>query len=257
MKNVFKRIITTAAAALAAVMCLAVNVCAYSAGIDDQAGLFTAEQKAALEERQEELADYTGWNIAVVTTNVGFGTDGYNAIEYAESYYKDTFGSYSADGILYLIDIDYRHFAVGGVADTDYFNDKRIKKMFNACNERYMDYDDVGNVETFYDYVEKYYNEGHFSNFSFSFGAAIIVGLIAMGIGIGAVVSRYKFHYQPTANNYLDGTKVNFYRRQDRFIREFTTRTKISSESSGGGSGGGHGSSGGHSMGGGGGGGRR
>lgn len=248
MKNVFKRIITTAAAALAAVMCLAVNVSAYSAGIDDQAGLFTAEQKAALEERQEELADHTGWNIAVVTTNVGFTNS--DAIDYAENYYEKTFGSLNKDGIIYLVDVECRHFALCGRADTEYFNNKRKNAMADACEERYLDYDDVGNIETFYKYVEKYYNEGHYSNFGFSFGAAAIFGLIAMGIGIGAVVSRYKFHYQPTANNYLDGTKVNFYRRQDRFVREFTTRTKISSESSGGGSGGGHSSGGGHRTGG-------
>lgn len=261
MKKLMKFAAVLAAAFMAAVL-LSLNVFAYesgSVGIDDQAHLYSAEDKAMLEERQREVAELTGWNIAVVTTDVGFGTDGYNAIEYAEKYYDDTFG-YTSSGLLYLIDIDYRHICISGEADYQYFNDKRVKAMVKACNDKYMDYDDVGNLMTFYDYVEQNYKLGPFSNGKaygvsvFSFPVAAIFGIIAAVIGVVSVRSKYKFHPKPSTNQYLDGRSVSFYRREDRFVREFTTRTNISSSSGGGG---GHGSSGGHSHGGGGAGGRR
>lgn len=261
MKKLMKTVLTLAAAVMAAVT-VSVSAFAYesgSVGIDDQAHLYTDEQIAMLEERQREVAELTGWNIAVVTTDVGFGIDGYNAIEYAEKYYDDTFG-YTSSGLLYLIDIDYRHICISGDADYYYFNDKRVNAMIDACNDKYMDYDDVGNLMTFYDYVEKNYQLGPFSNGKaygvsiFSFPAAALCGIIAAVIGVVIVRSRYKFHPKPSTNQYLDGRSVNFYRREDRFVREFTTRTNISSSSGGGRS---HGSSGGHSHGGGGRGGRR
>lgn len=264
MKKLLKAALS-AAAALTAAVCLSMNAFAYesgSVGIDDQANLYTEEEEAMLEARQQEVADLTGWNIAVVTTDVGFGEDGYNAIEYAEDYYDETFG-YSSSGLLYLIDIDYRHICISGQADYEYFNDARAQTMFKKCNEKYMDYDDVGNLMTFYEYVEETYKLGPYSNGKvygkkmFSLPAALIVGIISAVIGVLVVRGRYKFHPQPSTNQYLDGNKVNFYRRQDMFVREFTTRTNISSNSSGGGSHGGHGSGGGHSHGGAGGGGRR
>lgn len=255
MKKTLLKILAAAVSSAAAAACMTISAFAYSAGIDDQAGLYTSEQIAELEARQQEVAEHTGWNIAVVTTDVGFGTDGYNAIEYAEAYYDKTFG-YSSSGILYLIDLDYRHFCISGEADYKYFDNKRVKDMSDTCEKYYFNHDDVGNLNAFYDKVEYYYDKGQFSKFNFSFGAAAIVGLIAAAIGVGVVCSRYKFHYQPTANNYLDGSRINFYRRTDRFVREFTTKAKIESSSDGGG-GSSHGSSGGHSHGGGGHGGRR
>ena len=225
-----------------------------SVGIDDQAGLYSTYEIEKLEARQQEVSDYTGWNIAVVTTDIGLGEGGSNAIAFAEDYYDKTFGA-SSTGLLYLIDIDYRHICIAGNADYYYFNDYRVNKMIDECNDRYMDYDDVGNLNAFYDNIEKYYDAGYFTEKHFSFPVALIVGLIAAGIGIAIVFSRYKFHHKPSANTYLNKGTVNFYRRNDRFVREFTTRTKI--ESSSGGSSGSSGSSGGGSHGGGGRGGRR
>lgn len=259
MKKPIRALISVIFAFFAAAI-LGINCFAAESFIDDRAGLYTAEQLEELEARQQEVSDYTGWNIVVVTTNVGFGTDGYDAIEYAENYYDSHFG-YSSSGIMYLIDIDYRHFCIAGEADYQYFNDSRVGAMFKACNGKYMDCDDVGNLTTFYDYVIKYYDAGPISSESglsrkFSVQIAVIVGLAAAAIGVAVVISRYKFHYKPSANSYLDRGKINFYRRSDRFVRQFTTRARIDSDG-GGGRGGGHGSSGGHSHGGGGGGGRR
>lgn len=130
----------------------------YSAGIDDRVGLYSASEKKRLEEKQQAVAELTGWNIAVVTTNIGFGTDGSRAVEFAESYYDDQFGSDSSS-IVYLIDLDYRYVCFDGDV-LKYFDTSRLDTMLDACESKYMSFDDVGNLEQFYYYLECYYTEG-------------------------------------------------------------------------------------------------
>ena len=105
--------------------------------------------------------------------------------------------------------------------------------------------------------MREVYDKGYFTNdegsaLGVSIVAGIIGGLVAAAIGIGIVISRYKFHSKTSATNYVRHGGVNMYRKNDIYLRETVTRTKIESSS-----GGGHGSSGGHSMGGGGSGGHR
>lgn len=275
--------ITKIISVIAIIFCFTtLNVSAFitgSAGIDDKASLYHEAQIAELEALQEQVALSTGWNIAVVTTNTGFGTGGSKAIDYAENYYYDTFGKGTA-GVLYLIDLDYRHIVVEGDAEL-YFNDNRLRAILNETEKLYKDYDDVGNLEAFYKNIEYYYSKGYYTNDTggkvtlypdnynydyesekgnLNFLIGVILGLVAAAIGIIVVYSKYKLHHVPTANNYVQNGSVNFYRRNDRFIREFTTRVRVnddSNHSGGGGGGGSHHSSGGHHSGGGGSGGRR
>ena len=270
----FKGILAAAAAVFAGVCALSIPASAYSAGIDDRAGLYTQSEREELEARQEQVAELTGWNIAVVTTDIGMGEVGVRAMKYAQDYYDETFGSDSSS-VVYLIDLDYRFISMDGDV-LNYFNTSRFDTMFKECQSRYMDYDDVGNLETFYNYLVYYHDEGtvpYDSNMgakgpgykpsdsvnSFNFGVGLMVGFIPAALAIIIIVSRYKYHHAAPPNCYLNGNSINMYRRQDRFVREYTTRTRIesSSGSSGGGGGGGGISHGGSSHGGGGGGGRR
>ncbi|MCM1329306.1 MAG: TPM domain-containing protein [Ruminococcus sp.] len=263
------------AATFFSVMFLAIPSSAAKSVIDDMAGLYSSSELAELEEKQQAVSDKTGWNIAVVTTNVGFGEDGAEAMRYAEDYYDMAFGSTSSS-VVYLIDLDYRHFAMDGDL-LNYFNTSRLDRLIDKCEEEYFDYDDVGNLETFYYYLEYYYDQGTVQrdpNIGVKgegfvpddnrdsedeavalvmFLSGIIAGIAAAAIGIGIVLSRYKFHHAPTANCYLNSNTINMYRRQDRFVREYTTRTRIDSDSGGGGghSGGGHSHGGSHHGGGG------
>lgn len=263
-----KRLLTFLAVTFFSAAFLAIPSSAAKSVIDDMAGLYSSSELAALEEKQQAVADKTGWNIAVVTTNVGFGEDGAQAMRYAEDYYDMAFGSESSS-IVYLIDLDYRHFAMDGDL-LNYFNTSRLDRLIDKCEEEYFDYDDVGNLETFYYYLEYYYDQGTVQrdpnvgakgdgfvpadgrdthaeavNITMIF-SGMVAGIIAAAIGIAIVLSRYKFHHAPTANCYLNSNTINMYRRQDRFVREYTTRTRIDSDSGGGG----HSSGGGHSHGG-------
>ena len=278
-----KKLLSVMVTAVASALVTIVPASAWSAGINDMAGLYSAEELAHLEARQEEVSELTGWNIAVVTTDVGFGLDGVNACDYAEEYCYDTFGD-DPDSIVYLIDLDYRWISIGGDM-YNYFNSTRFDTMMDACEECYMDEKDVENLEFFYHYLEYYYNtgtveydptvgaldndfdeaieyyddydDGFYLNLEAIFGG-FIAGLIGAVISVGIVLARYKTHHAPSANAYLNRSSVNMYRNQDYFVREYTTRTRIESSSSGGGHrSGGSRRSGGRSRGGGGRGGRR
>lgn len=85
---------------------------------------------------------------------------------------------------------------------------------------------------------------------------AVLIGVIAFGISVLSIRNRYKFKAAGSRQNYLVANDVQYLQRSDQYLRTYTSRTKISSESSGGGSGGGgssHSSSSGGSHGGGGG----
>lgn len=266
-----RKLFVLLAAAIISAAAAVLPVSAAESIIDDKAGLYSQSELAELKEKQQAVSDLTGWNIAVVTTKTGFGTDGARAMKYAENYYDEKFGSDSSS-VVYLIDLDYRHFSMDGDV-LNYFNTKRLDKLITECEKEYFAYDDVGNLETFYYYLEYYYNSGTVeydsnvgakgSNFVPSKGikteynyftmllSGIIAGAIAAGTGIAIVLSRYKFHHAPTANCYLNSNTINMYRREDRFVREYTTRTRIDSGGSSSGGGGGHSFGGSHHGGGG------
>ncbi len=266
MKSLLK-ITVSLTAALLACLCLGINSFAAEIYFEDNAGLYSDEQEKELMTEQQELCNYTGWNIAVITTDIDFPEDGYDAIEYAEARYKALFGSYDADGILFLIDLGYRHFAIGGETDVYYFNDPRVNKMLDRCEKKYYDYDDMGNIREYFSCVREFYDAGPFTNEdnyssensyynenSVPLSELLLIicgsGLITAGIGVAVVLTRYKFHAKTNAACYIRSGGVDMYESSDVFIRETVTRTKNANSSSGGGSH--HGSSGGHSMGGGG-----
>lgn len=274
-----KKLISIFTAALTSLVITAVPASAWSAGINDMAGLYSDAELEHLEARQEEVSELTGWNIAVVTTDVGFGLDGVDACDFAEDYCYNTFGD-DPDSVVYLIDLDYRWISMDGDL-LNYFNSSRFDTMMDTCEECYMDYKDVENLEFFYHYLEYYYNEGTVEydptvgalgddfedaivwddettiDLTMIFGG-FIAGLIGAAISVGIVLARYKTHHAPSANSYLNRSSVNMYNNQDYFVREYTTRTRIESSSSGGGHrSGGSRRSGGRSRGGGGRGGRR
>ena len=254
-----KKLLSVMITVFAALAITAVPASAWSAGIDDMANLYSDDEIARLEARQQEVADLTGWNIAVVTTDVGFGLDGVVACDFAEDYCYNTFGD-DPDSVVYLIDLDYRWISIGGDL-YNYFNSTRFDTMMDACEACYMDYKDVENLETFYYYLEYFhsqdtveydptigalgddfedaieyyddYDDGFYLNLEAIFGG-FIAGLIGAVISVGIVLARYKTHHAPSANSYLNRSSVNMYRNQDYFVREYTTRTRIESSSSGG-----------------------
>lgn len=81
---------------------------------------------------------------------------------------------------------------------------------------------------------------------------AIPIGVISAVIFYFAVKSKYRFKTSANPVAYVSHEETQFLQKDDRFIRTYTTKTKIESSSGGssGGGGGGHSSSGGHGGGG-------
>jgi len=227
---------------------LPLSVSAKSAGIDDKADLLTDSEEQELEQIQQKLADKTGWNIVVVVSD-GHGSK--SAMSFTDDLYDETFGI-NTDGIAFLYDMNDRYLSTSGIA-INYLNDSRIEYILDEVDEYYYNKDDYGALKAFYSDIEYFYDQGIRSdNYvyegEYSGGEVIstkvstqvfigfVAGIIAALIGISIVIRRYKFHHAPSANSYLNRGTVNFYRRSDMFVREFTTRTRISSDSGGGGS---------------------
>ncbi len=78
---------------------------------------------------------------------------------------------------------------------------------------------------------------------------ALPAGAVAAIIYYFSIKSTYKFKASMNPNVYVSSEDTRFVRREDRFIRTYTTKTKIET-SSGGGHGGGGGGGGGHGGGG-------
>jgi uncharacterized protein len=234
--------------ALALVFMLPFCVSAKSAGINDTANLLTDAQEQELEQIQQKLADKTGWNIIVVVSD-GYGSK--SAMAFTDDLYDETFGI-NTDGIAFLYDMNDRYLSTSGIA-INYLNDSRIEQILDDVDKYYYDKKDYEALKALYSDIEYYYDQGIRSdNYvyegTYSGEEAIstkvatqvfigfVAGVIAALIGVSIVIRRYKFHQVPSANSYLNRGTVNFYRRSDMFIREFTTRTRISSDSGGGGS---------------------
>lgn len=100
--------------------------------------------------------------------------------------------------------------------------------------------------------LPKWYDPNWFMGICMALGAAVITGLITGG----CIKSSYKLKKSLTPTNYICHDETIFHVQEDLFLRQYRTRTQISSSSGGrsGGGGGGssHRSSGGHSHGGGG-----
>ena len=75
----------------------------------------------------------------------------------------------------------------------------------------------------------------------------LIIGLCAAAITSAAVKAKYKFIYAISPTTYLNKKSVRYIEQSDRFIRERTTKTHVSSSSGGRSGGSHHHSGGGHS----------
>ena len=84
-----KKIISFAVLLLAFLIIPSAKCLALSAGIDDRAGIYTDSEITELEQRQKEVADLTGWNIAVITTDTGFGIHGKKAEKVLTEWYRN------------------------------------------------------------------------------------------------------------------------------------------------------------------------
>lgn len=218
--------------------------------ISDRSGLYSEEEEIALGSMMDEASEHTGWNYALVTTDIDFSSED-SARREAERLYDREFGE-SSSGVLYLIDVGWRYIVTAGSAER-YISGSRLNELISETEKKYRAFEDVPCAETFIRLTVQYYDKGE-TGFPEKIPdidpMSLIVAAAAGAFGMTAtclcINKSYSAYQKPTVNNYIDRRTMNIYRRNDNFITTYVHRHKRSS----GGSGGGHGGGGHHGGGG-------
>lgn len=215
-----------------------------------------------------------------------YKTECFSDDTYDEMYGEDT------DGVFYFMDFSgkspaYDYISTSGKAVLMY--EKNVQSIHDVCQalmppssvSDYSEYsDDVANaisqflaqLDYYYkDNPSRYYHDKSSDKYFYYKGDNLVISyspplsvrmrplIIAIPVGIVAAIifyfvtkSRYKFKTSANPVAYISHEETQFIHKDDRFIRTYTTKTKIetNSGSSSGGGGGGHSSSGGHGGGG-------
>lgn len=208
-----------------------------------------------LEDLLQDTAERVGFNVGVVVTdyipnavrnhqgNTNYQEDA--VYEYTDYCFDEIFGkNNTADGVLLIINYYtlYDYILADGEAQT-YINDSRTQEMFDDMYAAMKAYDAYAEVEDYAASVVKMYNRGSVrveGMFKVGF-IGLIIGLITAVIIYFSTKSSYSKHPKTSANTYINRNNTNFTVREDRFIRQYTTRVRNSSSSGGGGRSGGGG----------------
>ena len=249
--------------------------------LDDNMGYY-GDRTDEVRRMLEETAEYTGWNIGVVTCDYDYDPERYGSSSAtskagtkAEEIYDSVFGV-DTDGVLYFCDVGTRYIVVANGA-RKYIVGSRFDSLLSTVNSKYMNYDDFGSVKAFADGVKDCYDRGEvtqddlvsqgYDTFDEN-GYYHVDGkkkvtladvLTALGIGfvislipVACVVYHYRVPKAPSADTYLDRNTVDIYRARNDLVKtRHYSYTNSSSSGGGGGHGGGGGFSGGHHGGGG------
>ena len=245
--------------------------------LSDRAGLLEGTQTTALLVNARELAQKTGWDIRIVSTD---DAGGRSAERYAEDFFMD---HYRIDnGVVFLIDMDNRELFISTSGDAIYYlTDERLDSILDTAyeyvsEERYADvframinqtseYYSRGIDEQQYTFDRDtgkivYYREPKRISLLEGILAAAAGLLSALGLG-GAVKSKYNMKSGKYSYSLAGNSDLRLSNRQDVFVRKFVSSRNIPKNppSSGGRSSGGysrphrstiHTGSGGHTFGG-------
>ena len=229
--------------------------------LEDRASLLSQEEKQNLEQQAKALAEDTGYDIMVISTDDAGGKE---AMDYAEDFYMDH--KNTLDGAAYLIDMDNREIYVATSGDMRYLlDDDRIEKILDDAYA-YVSEGQYGDgfavmLEDTERFVEQVILEGAYTrdvqtgeivryqepkSISLAeFLVALAAGLGAGGLFFGATVGKYKLKFGKYSYSYRDNSELKLNRREDQFINRVVTKRPIpKNTSSSGHSGGSHRSSG-------------
>lgn len=261
-----------------------------NSGILDNTGL--VENSDEITGLVQETAEKLEMNIFVYIAgkNDPYRSD-YEIECFADDFYDEIYGE-DTDGVFYYMDLSgkspaYDYISTSGKAVLIYKKD--IDRMFDYINkylpssQQTVYADDIENaVDAFLSTLKTYGNtkpnpleyyhdessgkymfmkNGEFvvsENKPIVFNLVILVACLLIGTITALIVyfvtkHRYRFKKSQNSNVYIKHEKTVFHRKTDSFIRTYTTKRKIETNSGGGsrsGGGGGHSHSGGHGGGG-------
>ena len=244
--------------------------------VEDGADLLTASEEDQLQSRAKTLADSTGYDYFIVTTD---DAEGKEARDYAEDYYMDH--NTTLDGVIYLIDMDNRevYIATSGVMRY-YLDDERWNQALDDAYDHVVDGDYAKAFAAMLTDTDKYLKAGirentytvdedtgeivyyetpkEYSLEPFEILSGLLLGLVVGILIFGITVGKYKMKIGNYSYSYRDNSQLKLCRRTDTLVNKVVTHRRIPKESSSSGGGGGshsstvHTGSGGNSFGGGG-----
>lgn len=188
--------------------------------LTDQAGLLTEPEELEIEEQLEKLADKTGWEVMVVTTD---DAEGMSATNYAESWLDAHMTG--DDGIIYLIDMDNREIVVSRTG-------KAINCLTDAHKKTILDvgYEQVSDEEyakTFRVMIQKTSKYAYRQITVIEAVIVLIVALAAGGITVGGIIGSYRLKFGGYKYPIEKNGSVNLRRKEDTFVNQFVTHRHI------------------------------
>lgn len=203
----------------------------------DDVNLLTQSQREDLQSKLADLNEITQCDVVILTINsLGSKT----ATEYADDYYD--YNNYRDDGILLLISMEYRDWAIstkGSAIST--FSDARQKNIMDDVKLSLGNNDYYSAFNDFVEWCDYYltYTNGNSSTAGFvfewkwvliSFGIGVVIAFIVVSIMRGKLKS---VRYQPAAESYVKRNSLNITRQNDFFLFRRVNRTAIPKSSSG------------------------
>lgn len=214
-------------------------MCGIPVSAEDYCGIVCDDYGVLTESEIDELNDYLNEcsveaqvNIAVVISDQ---TDKSGAMDFADVYEENLFGK-NSNSILYLINMNdgYDWISCSGTA-MEYYPESTIDDILYSTSGTYLTDDNMdfyGNIMEFGSLVisQQYEPVGMGVVLVISLVIALIVSIISCIV----IASKYKFHAPTSSQVYAkpNSGDVTFTNRQDMFIKTYTSKVSIESESS-------------------------
>lgn len=225
------------------------NAMAANTQLLDQAGLLSEEEGQEIIRQIEALESATGWDIMAVTTE---DADGMDTETYAETWFDND--TEKDDGLIFLIDMDNREFAVRAFGKCRYYiTDKRKDKILDAGYEELAEERYGGALKAMLAEAKAAFEEENPRNNHLydedtgevtSYGkeyrgisrmellVAAIAAVAAGGITAGSIIGKYRlkfggYHYPMEKNG-----SVRLRVKEDRLSNQFVTHRHIPKETS-------------------------
>lgn len=228
-RNVLTALITTLCTMC--VLCgisMSVSATSYQGILCDDAGVLHQDESSEVIEQLQQTAERLEINVAVVISDQA---DSYTARNYADTYQESLFGV-NSDSILYLINTNdgYDYITTSGVAIDDY-SDSTINYILQSTSGEYLT---DSNMMNYYmaicTFCELVYDERGSSDTGFITIICFFISAVISLLVCGGIAGSYKTHASTSAKVYAQTNegKIEFTRREDAFVRTFTSKREIS-----------------------------
>lgn len=199
----------------------------------DYAGLLSDAEIEGLAAEAGRLAQKYEMDYVIVTID---DDEDMSSIDYAQDFYD--YNAFASDGVLLLINMDYRELVVCGTGKGEYiYNESQIERILDEVYKGASQDDFYLACDNFLkkaDQIAKRATESAFSRNLRRIPFFLLAAAAIAGISLAGMVSANKLRRTATqASAYIDGEGLKLTYREDRFLRSAVTRTRRNTDSGG------------------------